>query len=298
MEAALQFRGVIPILQTPFDENESLDTAALQREVDFACETAADGVAFPGFASEWWKLTETEIDSCAEIVLTAARGRVPVILNITAQATYHAVAAARRFTRMGCQGLMCLPPFIAGTTPAQIFSHVAAVLESSPLPFMLQWSPSLAGAGMDWSHLAELERRFAHCRAVKVDFAPPGPMVTRLVEEFGRERFTYMIGFAGLQLPDALARGAHGLMGGCGHIKQDIAVFRALEAASPDARERFSRLERLLDFEMRTIHTSIATHKWLLKRQGIFVSSRVRAPGSELVGVERSEIERLWDSLQ
>jgi dihydrodipicolinate synthase/N-acetylneuraminate lyase len=254
-------------------------------------------VAFPGFASEWWKLTESEIDRAAEIVVTAANRRVPVILNITAQATCHAVEAARRFTRMGCQGLMCLPPFIGGTSGAEAFGHVAAVLEASPLPFMLQWSPSLAGSGIEWAHLAELERRFPHCQAVKVDFAPPGPTVTRLVEEFGRERFTYMIGFAGLDLPDALARGAHGLMGGCGHLEQDIVVFRALAAGAPDARERFSRLETLLHFEMKTIHNSIATHKWLLARQGIFASSRVRAPGSELDQERGNELEQILEHL-
>jgi len=101
LEGLLRFRGVIPILQTPFDESETIDRAALVREVEFACNAGADAIAFPGFASEWWKLTEAEIDCAAEIVLTAAAARVPV--NITAQATCHAVEAARRFTRMGCQ---------------------------------------------------------------------------------------------------------------------------------------------------------------------------------------------------
>jgi 4-hydroxy-tetrahydrodipicolinate synthase len=198
---------------------------------------------------------------------------------------------------MGCQGLMCLPPFVGGTTSAETFRHIATVLDASPLPFMLQWSPSLAGSGMEWPHLAELERRFPHFKAVKVDFAPPGPTVTRLVEQFGGERFTYLIGFAGLGLPDALERGAHGVMGGCGHLNYDISVFRALEAATPDARARFSRLEPLLNFEMQTIHTSIATHKWLLERQGILASDTVRAPGSRLSLSQIHKLEQMLEHL-
>lgn len=193
---------------------------------------------------------------------------------------------------------MCLPPFVGGLSSAETFRHVAAVLEASPLPFMLQWSPSLAGSGMDWTNLAELERRFPHCRAVKVDFAPPAATIARLAGEFGRERFTYMIGFAGLGLPDALAQGAHGLMGGCGHLEQDIAVFQALMAGDPAARERFARLETLLQFEMKTIHTSIATHKWLLKQHGVFASSRVRAPGSALDEAQQFELEQILERLQ
>ena len=298
MEEFLQFRGVIPILQSPFDEDEALDSVSLAREVEFACQAGADGVAFPGFASEWWKLTESEIDRSAEIVIAAADGRVPVVLNVTSQATRQAVEAGRRVAHFGCQGLMCLPPFVGGLSSAETFRHVAAVLEASPLPFMLQWSPSLAGSGMDSAHLAELARRFPHCRAVKVDFAPPAPTVARLASEFGRERFTYMIGFAGLGLPDALAQGAHGLMGGCGHLEQDIAVFQALMASDPAAGEHFSRLETLLQFEMKSIHTSIATHKCLLKQLGIFATGRVRAPGPELDDAQKFELKQILGRLQ
>ncbi len=102
-----------------------------------------------------------------------------------------------------------------------------------------------------------------------------------------------MSGFAGLQLPDAPERGAHGLIGGCGHLEPDIAVFRALETGTCEARQRFSRLERLLDFEMQSIHTSIATHKCLLTTRGIFESSRVRSPGAGLDQAQRCELERL-----
>jgi dihydrodipicolinate synthase/N-acetylneuraminate lyase len=231
-------------------------------------------------------------------VIAAANRRVPVILNVTAQATHHAVETARRFTKMGCQGLMCLPPFIGGVSAIEVFHHVAAVLESSPLPFMLQWSPSLAGSGMDWPQLAELERQFPHCQAVKVDFAPPAPTVARLAAEFGRERFTYMIGFAGLGLPDALEQGAHGLMGGCGHLDADIAVFRALQLNAPAAQEQYSRLENLLQFEMQTIHTSIATHKWLLKRRDIIATSHIRAPGSELDAAQQSKLAQILEDLK
>jgi len=275
-----------------------LDAASLAREVEFACHAGANGVAFPGFVGEWWKLTESETDRAAEIVVAAANGRIPVVLNVTSQATRQATDTARRFTRLGCQGLMCLPPFVGGLSSAETFRHVAAVLETSSLPFMLQWSPSLAGSGMDWAHLAELARRFPHCRAVKVDFAPPVPMVARLAGEFGRERFTYLIGFAGLGLPDALEHGAHGLMGGCGHLEQDIAMFQALIAGDPVARERFSLLETLLQFEMKTIQTSIATHKWLLKQRGIFAAGRVRSPGSELDDAQQFELKQILERLQ
>lgn len=292
----MQFCGVIPVLQTPFDEAEALDREGLRRQVAFAAEAGADGVAFPGFASEWWRLSEAETGIAAETILAAAKDRVAVILNITAQSTALAVQAARRFTAMGCQGLMCLPPFIAGATSAEILRHLSAVLDASDLPFMLQWSPSLAGGGVEWDDLAAIEQRFPHCKAIKVDFAPPESTVARLADQFG-VRFTYLIGYAGLGLPEAMRRGARGLMGGCGHLRQDVSVFRSLEAGHPGAEEHFRQLERLLEFEMRTIHTSIATHKWLLTRQGVIAREAVRRPGSGFAAEQVEQLEELWKEL-
>ena len=292
----MQFRGVIPVLQTPFDKAEALDCGGLRQQVVFAAEAGADGIAFPGFASEWWRLSESEIEMAAETVLAAAKGRVPVVLNITAQSTTLAVQTAKRFTAMGCQGLMCLPPFIAGATGVEIQRHLAAVLNASDLPFMLQWSPSLAGGGLEWDDLAAIEQRFPHCNAIKVDFAPPGPTVGRLMNQFG-ERFTYLIGYAGLGLPEAMQRGARGLMGGCGHVRQDVSVFRALEAGHTGAEAQFRKLERLLNFEMQTIHTSIATHKWLLTQQGVIARETVREPGSGLTPEQVEQLKELRKEL-
>ena len=87
-------------------------------------------------------------------------------------------------------------------------------------------------------------------------------------------------------------------MGGCGHLEQDIAVFRVLEANAPVACEQFARLEILLEFEMKTIHTSIATHKWLLRRRGIFSTSRVRAPGLEFDEAQLSELKQILEHLK
>jgi dihydrodipicolinate synthase/N-acetylneuraminate lyase len=86
-------------------------------------------------------------------------------------------------------------------------------------------------------------------------------------------------------------------MGGCGHVRQDVAVFRALEAGHLGAEEQFRRLERLLEFEMQTIHTSIATHKWLLTRQGVIARKTVREPGSGFAAEQEEQLEDLWKKL-
>jgi dihydrodipicolinate synthase/N-acetylneuraminate lyase len=291
----IAFKGVIPVLQTPFLEDGSLDLDSLSAEVEYAIEAGVAGMVFPGFVSEWWKLTSDEIDVCAQRITQTARGRVPVILNVTAQSTYVAVQQARHFASLGADGLMCLPPFVVPRSSDALVTHLAAVLEAVDRPHILQYSASLTGIHLEGRELSALHDKYPHLGCIKVDFIPPGPAITRLRRVLP-ESFTYLIGFAGLQMPDALARGAHGVMGGTGHVREDLAVWSSLlREPSGEGFDRFRSLLPLLNSEMQTVDLSIATHKWLLKRQGVFRSAHVRVPGAELDEYQTVELMRHWE---
>ncbi|MEO7144033.1 MAG: hypothetical protein ABI165_11105 [Bryobacteraceae bacterium] len=60
--------------------------------------------------------------------------------------------------------------------------------------------------------------------------------------------------------------GAHGLMDGRGYIERQIAAQGTVEAGRPKVWRRFSRLERLLNFEMQTIPTAIGARRRGIER--------------------------------
>ncbi len=272
-------QGVLPVVQTPFRPDGELDLDSLRREARYICDTGADGMVYPGFVSEWWKLSDSEVMCAAKAIREETRGRAMLILNLTAQSTHLAVRQAREFAALGCDALMSLPPFVVEPSPGGALAHIEAVLEATPLPLVLQYSASLTGLSLEPEQLLGLRRRFANIVSIKVDFIPPAPTVSALVEALGTEGLTYLVGYAGLQLPDCLARGAHGLMGGAGHLEEDVAVFAALRANPRAGREAFCRLLPLLNFEMQTVGTSIALHKQLLYDRGVIACPLVRQPG-------------------
>lgn len=292
------FRGVIPILQTPFHQDGSLDLESMARQADSLCLLGVDGVAFPGFVSEWWKLSQSEIFSAAEVIRNAAQGRAKVIFNVTAQSTYLAVREARHFVDLGCDGLMCLPPFVVPRGPAAVLTHLRAILSAAPVPHILQYSASLTGLQLSTQQILDLRTEFAHFSCIKVDMIPPGPMITQLISSLQGADFTFLIGFAGLQLANALSRGAHGLMGGAGHAREDIRVFRELERAPSTGLALFHQLLPLLNLEMQTVDTSIALHKRLLQDRGIIASDHIRAPGAPLDPHDRTELAAILASLE
>lgn len=290
----IALKGVIPVLQTPFLDDGSLDVRSLIDEVEYVIAAGAAGLVFPGFVSEWWKLTVEEIETCARAITETARGRMPVILNITAQSTYVALKEAKYFASLGTDALMCLPPFVVPRWSEALVTHLAAVLAAVDRPHVLQYSASLTGIHLEGSELCALHHKYPHLSCIKVDFVPPGPAISRL-RRFLPDTFTYLIGFAGLQMPDALARGAHGLMGGAGHLAEDLAVWsRLLQDPSEKGSEAFRALLPLLNSEMQTVDLSIATHKWLLRQQKVIRSAHVRKPGAELDEFQVAELAKNW----
>jgi 4-hydroxy-tetrahydrodipicolinate synthase len=190
---------------------------------------------------------------------------------------------------------MCLPPFVVPRSSDALLTHLGAVLEAASLPHILQYSASLTGIHIETSQMSALHKKYPHLGCIKVDFIPPGPAITRL-RNVMPDSFTYLIGFAGLQMPDAITRGAHGVMGGAGHLREDLIAWSALmQDTQGHGFEKFKSLLPLLNSEMQTVDLSIATHKWLLKQQGIFRTSHVRAPGAELDDFQVAELTRNWD---
>ena len=277
----ISIRGVIPLLQSTFHDDGALDLESLAQQTDWVLRSGVEMIAYPGFVSEWWKLTPDEILAAVEVIRRASLGRAKLILNVTAQATRAAIDQAKAFADLGADALMVLPPFTVATGAGAILAHLRAVLAEVPLPHVLQYSASLTGLKLSPEEMRALHAEFPHFCSIKIDYIPPGPMVSALKAAMP-ETFTFLIGYAGLQLDDALRRGAHGLMPGAGHVYEDLRAFRALEADPVAGLAEFHRLLPLLNLEMQTIETSIALHKRLLYERGIISSPHVRAPGYEM----------------
>jgi dihydrodipicolinate synthase/N-acetylneuraminate lyase len=299
-EALKDFRiqGVVPVIQTPFLPSEELDLASLQREVEFICDSGADGMVFPGYASEWWKLSDSEIMQAAEIILKSRRKNCPVILNVVGQSTVLAKEQAKLFDSLGCDALMCLPPAAIPLSQRQLFDHLAAVMETSSLPYVLQYAAGLTGVRFNPADLVELRKQFPQFRCIKVDFAPSGPQLTALKSQLGDHDFTYLVGYSGIQLLDSVRRGANGLMGGVGHLRQDIAMLHALQSGDDQAGyEAFAAMLPMLNFEMQSIDLLIAVHKRLLHEQGVFAHGVCRGPWQALDSFQQEELALHWTAI-
>ncbi|WP_375407129.1 dihydrodipicolinate synthase family protein [uncultured Amnibacterium sp.] len=288
------FHGVLPVLETPFTPADDVDFAGFERLAAHLAATPVSGLMFPGFASEFMKLSRDERHELGLLVIAAARDRpgVASVLSVPDHATRIAVEEAEWAVANGADALNLLPPSFLNPSRSEVIAHLAAVLASVPAtPVIVQLAPGLTGASFAPDDLAALAARFPNLAAVKVEAVPPGRMVSR----FGglQPRLPCLVGYGGLYLPDALVRGAVGVQPGCSAVEVYHLLWALWTAGDHDG---FHGLHRrmapyLLEW-MQHVEFMVQVEKTISVRRGLIASDRCRAPGyrldaEELAGVDR-----------
>ncbi|MBI4890853.1 MAG: dihydrodipicolinate synthase family protein [Acidobacteria bacterium] len=278
---------MFPILHTPFTSDGEVDFDSLRRLVSHA-GALAEGLVFPGFASEFWRLNGDEIAACAEIIVQTAPPHSRVILNVTPQASVTAVRQAREFEKLGAHALMVLPPFTVPAPVDLLERHLEEILGGVEIPWIVQDSAGLTGVSLDAQSLARLKSSRPLFSALKVDQVPTGPAISRYRAMPELADLSFIVGYSGVQMLDAVRRGAEGLMGGCGHLPEDRRMLTAL--LNGNGYGEFARLAPLLNFEMQTLELVIAVHKRLLYEAGVIATPLSRAPSRAMDEVHAEEL--------
>src|SRR5471032_442758 len=106
--------GVYPVVPTPFARDGAPDAASLLALVDYAIDSGADGVVFPGMASEVETLTPAERASLVAEVGKRVGGRVPFIVGASDPDPALAAARASEGAAHGAAAAMIMAPGVAG----------------------------------------------------------------------------------------------------------------------------------------------------------------------------------------
>src|SRR5204862_4118708 len=101
--------GVLPVFQTPYHADESVDFAILEREIDWLFDRGADGITM-AMVSEVLRLSHAERMGVAVAACRAAGGRGPVVVSVGAESSHIAEELARHAESVGAAAVMATPP--------------------------------------------------------------------------------------------------------------------------------------------------------------------------------------------
>jgi dihydrodipicolinate synthase/N-acetylneuraminate lyase len=286
-------RGVSPVLEVPFHDDESVDYVGFSDVVAHVLGTGVTSVMFAGFASEFLKLADDERQLLRGRLLDQTRSRddVAAIIAVQDHSTIVAVRRATEAVAAGADAINLLPPYLLGPTRSAVRHHVHAVLSAvAPTPVVLQYAPAQTGTSLDAETIASIAADHPNLVAVKVESTPPGALIAALAAT--TPALPALVGYAGLQLPDALRRGAVGVQPGCSFTELYVLLWRLWEADDkPSALDLHRRMLVYLSYWMQSTELIVAAEKLISLRRGLIRSARCRAPAHTLDDAEIQLVE-------
>jgi dihydrodipicolinate synthase/N-acetylneuraminate lyase len=271
-------KGVVPVLQTPFNKDHSIDFPSLERLIEDAITAGATAFLAPAVASEVEYLSSKERQLLVGFIAKTIRGRVPFIAGASAESANHCHQFAEQAVEAGADAcLIAIPERLYGSTE-DISPFLLRAVTDIPLPLIvqdLQWN----GPGLSLNGILRLRQALPTLIGLKIETVPSGPKYTAVRQELG-ESFYIAGGWAVPQMIEALDRGVDAMMPQASMLRLDVAVLQ-LHAGGQryQALELFRKLLPILSFANQEITTSIAFFKALLVRRGIFAGETIRRPG-------------------
>ena len=293
-------RGVLPVLQTPFQEDDAIDWAVLDAEIDHAFQTGAQGVC-TAMVSEYLKLSQTERRELNKHVAGQSQGRGAFVASVGAESTIEAVANARWAADAGATAVMAIPPTTEALPDQATLGHFHAIAAVVEIPLIVQDASGYVGKALAQSTCTTLLDTFGPDRIrFKPEANPIGPKLSALRNATGGRAKVYD-GSGGILLVDSYRRGITGTMPGVEILPALVALWNALEAGNDDRAYLLScPIASLITLQIQSgLDGFLAVEKYLLKRQGIFTNERRRAPTAfELDNETRAQVDRLYERLQ
>lgn len=293
--SAHRIAGVLPVINTPFDDDDRMDQTALKDEIDWVFEQGAQGIC-AGMVSELLRLTYDERDSLARSMVELAAGRGVVITSVGAESTEQARTFARQAEEAGCDAMMAVPPISTALSGTEVARYFQALAEEVDLPLIVQDASAYVGQPIDLGVLAGLLDRYGPTKILfKPEASPLGPNLSALRDRTNGEARVFE-GSGGIGLVDSFRRGIAGTMPGVDMLDSTIALWRALEAGDEDEIYRlYFPICAMVALQMQAgLDGFIAIEKYILVKRGLFPNARRREPNSWTLDNETAaEVDRL-----
>ena len=206
--------GSIPALVTPF-KNGALDLETLKSLVEWHIAEGSTGLVPVGTTGESPTLSHDEHETVIEVVVKAARGRVPVIAGAGSNNTVEGMRLIRHAAKVGADAALVVTPYYNKPTQAGLIAHYTALHDCSDLPIIIYNIPGRSVVDMSPETMGVLAQL---PRIIGVKDA------TGRIERVSQQRLTCGANFIQLSGEDATALGfnAHGGVG-CISVTANVA---------------------------------------------------------------------------
>lgn len=150
------FCGVFPYLVSPVDQDGTVREKVLRDLVKDLINKGVHGLTPLGSTGEFAYLTWPQRKRIVEIVVDAARKRVPVVAGVSHAAIAEATRQAREFEQIGVDGILAVLETYFPLKDDQVYDYFAAIAHSVQCPVVLYTNPSFQTTDLSFNVIAKL----------------------------------------------------------------------------------------------------------------------------------------------
>lgn len=136
------FHGVFPYLVSPVSETGEVKSDVLAQLCDDLIKAGVHGLTPLGSTGEFAYLTWPQRRRIVEIVVKAAKKRLPVVAGVAATTIADGVFQEREMEQLGCDGILAILEAYFPVTDEGVFAYFKAVAEAVTLPVVLYTNPN------------------------------------------------------------------------------------------------------------------------------------------------------------
>jgi len=149
------FQGSLVALVTPFRDGK-VDEAKLKELVEFQIAGGTDVIVPCGTTGESPTLNHDEHKRVVDLVIAAAKKRVPVVAGTGSNSTAEAIDLTKHAKKAGAAGALVVLPYYNKPTQKGLIAHCRAIADAVALPLILYNIPGRTGVNMLPETLAQL----------------------------------------------------------------------------------------------------------------------------------------------
>src|SRR5829696_6212981 len=177
--------GVFPYLVSPLDEAGKVKREVLARLVEHLIEAGVHGLTPLGSTGEFAYLDREQRLEIVDVVVQAARGRVPVIAGVAATTTREAVALAGAVMERGADGVLAVLEAYFPVSEQGVEDYFRAIADAVDGPVVIYTNPQFQRSDLSFPVIRRLSA-VPNIRYIKDASTNTGRLLSIMNETEGR----------------------------------------------------------------------------------------------------------------
>jgi 4-hydroxy-tetrahydrodipicolinate synthase len=282
--------GIVPVIPTPFHEDEGIAWESLAPMIAFARAAGAAAVCLPAYASEFYKLGEQERLRLIGEAVRAANGAIPVVAQVNAPSLGLALKMAKAAADLGASAIATAVPRLFAIPEEDLFEYFDRMLKQVDLPVIIQdFNPG--GATVSVAFVERLHRARRHFQYLKLE-EPMMAGKAMAVHEATGGGVKVLEGWGGMYLLDLAPTGIAGVVPGLGPVDLLERVYRLAKAGKrEEACPAFEAVLPQIVYSLQSLELYHHAEKRLLQARGVLDTVVVRRPRITLSDHEAAHID-------